>query len=230
MASRQPTSTLSTSGRATARPDSSRIGVRSRTSATAIRRSSEGLSRAVASNRFTSVPAAGRRAISKFARRHICSRRAIIGCRPRNVTSSSNAVGSTGPPSPSVAIQNGRSPVSSGRRNVSTSVPASGCDATSVTRRTSSGKAAAASAAPRRPDRASLSAGVPVGRARNRSATAVSGTATSVAAAAMAARAASRSSSSTRVASTWTVRPWRPYDVRTTPSAPWPTGASSRIL
>ena len=69
------------------------------------------------SKRWTS-PDEGSRRISKFSSRHICSRRAIIGCSPRNLTSSSNVAG-VGPVAR--AIQYGLTPSSPGRRNVNTS-------------------------------------------------------------------------------------------------------------
>ena len=69
-------------------------GVRSRTSATATSRSSDGFVAADAVEHVHVARSTAGGVIRKFDSRHICSRRAIIGCSPRNLTSSSKRAAS----------------------------------------------------------------------------------------------------------------------------------------
>ena len=149
--------------------------------------------------------AAGSGLISKFASRHICRRRAIIGCRPRNLTSSSNVAGvgtARRRPSSTAGRPRRRAPEREHLRGLASV----GCRRRRRGARCRAGRRRRARR-PARPTRTSPSRS-PSGM--NRSTTAVSGGATvDVARADRAPSASARPSSLARAANTWTARSWR---------------------
>ena len=204
MASQHATSSPSTSGRATARPSSSRTGVRSRTSATATSRSSLGFSRPTQSKRWTS-PAAGSAADLEVLQPPHLHPPGDHRVQPAelDVLLERRRVG----PAPSPAIQYGRTPSSPGRRNVSTSVAPSASAPTTATRRTLPGRSAASSAAASSADKASPSRARRAARTgRRRRCRAARRTPPSPG---DAPSASARPPSPARAANTWTARSWR---------------------
>ena len=231
IASRQPARASSTSGIATARPLSSRSAVSPRISATATRRLSAGFSLATQSKAYTSSTD-GSREISKLDKRHMCSRREISGCRPRNLRSSANR---WRPAALLTGIQYGPRPSSSGRRNVNGSVDTagSGCTVMTATRRITRGRSAASRRVANSPASSSASRRSADDAIRYRSTTAMSGGATPDVAAARARNASSRPARSDRTDTTTTERSWRWYEDETTSNLPirsMAAGARSRIL